>query len=340
MQALIENDKRWELYRVLGEPVRLRLLALGAEEELSVGELSELLGESQSNVSRHLSALRKLGLLSERRQGTRVLVRVPDEVASDAVVSDALSSGRQLCLAEGVLERLPALIARRDLPAREFFGRAADQAVDADAPPAELPAYLSAISWLLPRRRLAIEVGTGDGRSLEVLAPLFDRVVAIDREPAQLQRAAARLAARGHRQVELVHADLSDAERLRALPVLGQADVVFASRVVHHAPRPSDAFRALCALARPGGTVIVLDYAAHEDESMREEQADLWLGFSAAELCSYATEAGLRDAAVHVLPKEFHPVGPDAHLTWHVLVAHRRDLNTDASTDHRGEEHG
>lgn len=323
MQALIENDKRWELYRVLGEPVRLRLLALAAEEELSVGELSELLEESQSNVSRHLSALRKLGLLSERRQGTRVLVRVPDEVASDAVVSDALSSGRALCRAEGVLERLPALIARRDLPAREFFGRAANQAVEADAPPAELPAYLAAISWLLPRRRLAIEVGTGDGRSLEVLAPLFERVVAINREPAQLQRAAARLASRGHHQVELVHADLSDAERLRALPVIGQADVVFASRVVHHAPRPSDAFRALCALARPGGTVLVLDYAAHEDESMREEQADLWLGFSAAELCSYATDAGLRDAAVHVLPKEFHPGGPDAHLTWHVLVAQR-----------------
>jgi len=77
VQTLIESDKRWELYRVLGEPVRLRLLALGAHEELSVGELSELLEESQSNVSRHLAALRKLGLLRERRQGTRVLVRVP-----------------------------------------------------------------------------------------------------------------------------------------------------------------------------------------------------------------------------------------------------------------------
>jgi ArsR family transcriptional regulator len=352
VQVPIENDKRWELYRVLGEPVRLRLLALGAQEELSVGELSELLGENQSNVSRHLTALRKLGLLRERRQGTRVLVRVRDEVVADAVISDALQAGRALCNAEGVFERLPALIQHRDLPAREFFRRAGDEeAARADTLPAELPAYLRAISWLLPRRSLAIEVGTGDGRLLEVLAPLFDRVVAIDREQVQLARAAQRLAARGHRRVELVHADLSDEARLQALPVLGKADVVFASRVVHHAPRPSAAFRAFAALARPGGKILVLDYDVHEDERMREEQADLWLGFSATELCGFAQEAGLVHADVHVLPREFHPAGPDAHLTWHVLVAERplgdeaptrvTDTNViNAERDRRGEEHG
>ena len=351
MQTLIESDKRWELYRVLGEPVRLRLLALGAQEELSVGELSELLEESQSNVSRHLAALRKLGLLRERRQGTRVLVRLRSEVTADAVVNDALTAGRALCSAEGVFARLPALIERRDLPAREFFGRAAGAGVEADLPPAELPAYLAAISWLLPRRGLAIEVGTGDGRLLEVLAPLFERVVAIDREPAQLERAAARVATRGHRQVELVHADLSDTARWATLPVRGQADVVFASRVLHHAPRPGDAFGALAALARPGGSVLVLDYDAHEDERMRDEQADLWLGFSAAELCGFAQAAGLSGALVHALPRAFHPAGPDAHLTWHVLVAQRPQhagngtatraaIPNVANVDRTGDEHG
>jgi ArsR family transcriptional regulator len=133
--------------------------------------------------------------------------------------------------------------------------------------------------------------------------------------------------------------------------VLGKADVVFASRVVHHAPRPSAAFRAFAALARPGGKILVLDYDVHEDERMREEQADLWLGFSATELCGFAQEAGLVHADVHVLPREFHPAGPDAHLTWHVLVAERplgdeaptrvTDTNViNAERDRRGEEHG
>jgi len=319
--VLVDRDKRWELYRVLGEPVRLRLLALAAAEELSVGELSELLNENQSNVSRHLAALRKLGLLSERRQATRVLVKLREAVAQDAVVSDALRAGKVLCEDEGVFERLPELIQHRDSAAREFFRRSA--AADLQAVPSELPAYLSAISWLLPERALAIEVGTGDGRLLEVIAPLFERVVAIDREQTQLDRAAKRLERRGHAHVRLVRADLADEAGLRELPELGRADVVFASRVVHHAPRPSDAFRALRALARPGGSVLVLDYAAHDDESMREQQADLWLGFSADELLEFARTAGLEGAAVRALPREFHPDGPDAHLTWHVLVARR-----------------
>jgi DNA-binding transcriptional ArsR family regulator/protein-L-isoaspartate O-methyltransferase len=325
MQALIEGDRRWELYRVLGEPVRLRLLALVDAEELAIGELGDLIVESQPNVSRHLAALRKLGLLRERRHGTRVMVRLREGVANDAVVSDALAAGRTLCTNEGVFERLPALIRKRDSAAREFFGRGPGPSGTGDqvSVPAEHPAYLAAISWLLPRCDLAIEVGTGDGRLLEVLAPLFRRVVAIDREQAQLERAAVRLGQRGFGHVRLVCADLSDSSALQGLPELGQADLVFASRVVHHAPQPSAAMRALAELARPGGSVLVLDYAPHDDEAMREEQADVWLGFGADELCALAAGAGLQGAAVHELPKEFHPGGPDAHLTWHVLVAQR-----------------
>jgi len=321
-----DRDKRWELYRVLGEPVRLRLLALSSAEELSVGELSELLDENQSNVSRHLAALRKVGLLRERRQATRVLVRLNEGAVDDAVVSDALRSGRALCESEGVFERLAVLIAHRDSAAREFFGRHNAALSDLHTAPTELPAYLAAISWLLPRRALAIEVGTGDGRLLEILAPLFERVVGLDREQAQLDRAAQRLSLRGHTHVRLVRADMFDENSLASLPERGKADVVFASRVVHHAPRPSDAFKALAELVRPGGDVIVLDYAAHDDETMREQQADLWLGFASEELLEYARSAGLDEARVHVLPRQFHPVGPDAHLTWHVLSARRPEL--------------
>jgi DNA-binding transcriptional ArsR family regulator/SAM-dependent methyltransferase len=324
VHARIESEKRWELYRVLSEPMRLRLLALVAAEELSMGELGELVGESQPNVSRHLAALRKLGLLRERRQGTRVFVRLRAEIADDAVLRDALSAGRKLCEEEGVLARLPDVIRQRDAAARAFFA-ASRAPTDQIALPSELPAYLSALSWLLPRRELAIEVGTGDGRLIEVLSPMFKQVVAIDRERAQLDRAAERLRQRGHDNVELFCADLSDAPALRALPACGSADVVFASRVIHHAPRPREAFQTLAELVRPGGSLLVLDYAPHEDEEMREAQADLWLGFSVEELIAYAAAAGLRDPAVQPLPKLFHPGGPDAHLTWHVLVARRPD---------------
>ncbi|HKU38577.1 MAG TPA: metalloregulator ArsR/SmtB family transcription factor [Polyangiales bacterium] len=321
VQVPVESDKRWELYRVLAEPVRLRLLALAATEELSIGELSELLGESQSNVSRHAAALRKLGMLTERRQGTRVFVRLLAAAERDAVIHDALEAGRTLCASERVFDRVPELIRRRDAASREFFAKAKDRAEgELSDFPAELPAYLSMLSGLIPRRELAIEIGTGDGRLLEVLAPLFEHVIAVDREAAQLELAQQRMQRRGHRNVELLRADLNDAASLEHLP---EADVVIASRVVHHAPRPADALRELARRVRPGGSLLVLDYEAHDDEAMREQQADLWLGFGAAELQAHAKAAGLSELRVAALPSAFHPAGPDAHLSWHVLSARR-----------------
>ncbi|MDB4947293.1 MAG: Transcriptional regulator, ArsR family / Methyltransferase fusion, partial [Labilithrix sp.] len=94
---MIAPHTRWELYRVLAEPVRLRLLALAAEDELAIGELAGLLGESQPNVSRHLTPLKQAGLVLVRREGTRALVRIAEAAAADPVVADALASGRALC---------------------------------------------------------------------------------------------------------------------------------------------------------------------------------------------------------------------------------------------------
>ncbi|MDH5672065.1 MAG: metalloregulator ArsR/SmtB family transcription factor [Myxococcales bacterium] len=315
-------DNRLELFKVLADRTRLQLLVLAAEEELAIGELAELMEESQPNLSRQVAPLRKLGVLAERRQGTRVLVRLADGAACDPVIADALALGRQLCESNGVLSKIAPLIERRDAPSREFFARPRDPQ-ESLAFPAELPAYLAAVAPLLVEHRLAIDVGTGDGSLLEVLAPLFERVVAIDREPAQLDHARARLEARGYANVQFEVADLlDDAVDPGVLPV-GQADAVFASRLLHHAPRPALAVARLAALARPGGTVTVLDYLAHDDEGMRKDQADLWLGFSRDELRRFCSEGGLTAPRLQDIPRSFHSAGPDRHLSWCLLTARR-----------------
>jgi ArsR family transcriptional regulator len=309
---------RWELYRVLAEPVRLRLLALAAEEELAIGELAVLLSESQPNVSRHIAPLKAAGLVLARKQGTRALVRIAEAASADPVVADALESGRALCEADGSLSRIADVIRERDRVAREFFARApardpaVHQAADATA------AYVAALARLLPDRELAIDAGTGDGALVDVLAPAFERVIAVDRSEVQLERARARVTARGYDNVTLLKSELGAAE-LRASVGEG-ADVVFASRLLHHAPRPVDLVRQLAALARPGGAVVVIDYARHDDESMRDE-ADLWLGFDPAELRRFARETGLEGADVIRLPQSFCGRGKDSHLPWQVLVA-------------------
>lgn len=302
-----DTTARWELYRLLGEPVRLRLLALAAEEELAVGELAELLGESQPNVSRHLAPLRQMALLSERKQGTRVLVHLSDGALKDPVVMDALTAGRKLCERDGSLARIRDVIDARDEAARAFFARNTRE-----VPPSqpELAPYLAAFAALIPNREVAIDAATGDGSLLEVLSPIFDRVIAFDREPAQLQRARARVEARNLKNVTLIEGDI---DKVKA----PAADVVFAARFLHHAPKPAAALQSLVRLAKPGGAIVVIDYARHDDESMRE-QADLWLGFDAKELKKMTAE--LDDVVIRPLPK---PTGktPDAHLPWQVLVA-------------------
>jgi hypothetical protein len=102
------------------------------------------------------------------------------------------------------------------------------------------------------------------------------------------------------------------------------ADVVFASRLLHHAPSPERFVVELSALARPGGSLVVIDYAHHNDESMRA-QADLWLGFEPAELRRFARAAGLEDARVSPIPAAFRGRGPDAHLPWQMLVAKKQE---------------
>lgn len=326
MLSLPSQESRWQLYRLLSDPVRLRLLALAEEEELSVGELAELLDESQPNVSRHASPLRQAGLLSDRRQGARTLVRLADGALEDAVVADAVAAGRKLCTTEGRLTRIAEVVAARDLKTREFFARPVASEV---ALSEELPSYLFAFAALIEPRGLAVDAGTGDGVLLDLLAPVYERVVAIDRSEAQLARARQRIRAHGYDNVTLIEDQLDGA---RVHSAVGEgADLVVASRVLHHAPRPRATLTELSALARPGGRVLVIDYARHDDDKLSEQQADIWMGFSKQELTGFAQDAGLRDVIVTQIPAGYSRAGPDAHIEWLSLVGTRPSVRAGAS---------
>jgi ArsR family transcriptional regulator len=325
--AAADAASRWELYRLLADPVRPRLLALTSVEELGVGELAELLREGQPKISRHAAALRDAGLLTARRQGTWTLLRLAQGAADDPVVADAVRAGLASCRADGTLAKIEEVIAARDEATREFFARGGRPA--RVGPPAELAAYLAAFAPLLAHRRLAIDVGTGDGALLEVLAPVFERVIAIDRADAQLALAAERVRRRELGNVALVRGEIDGPEVRAAMKKDPGADVVFASRVLHHAPVPARAMSALVDLARPprhddrGGAVIVLDYEAHDDHTLREQEADLWLGFEPRELKRLGKAAGLVDITWQRLPAAWQGEGPDRHLGWQLLIGFR-----------------
>nr|MDQ3037741.1 class I SAM-dependent methyltransferase [Myxococcota bacterium] len=134
---------------------------------------------------------------------------------------------------------------------------------------------------------------------------------------------AERVRRRGYAHVELHEGEVDDAALRRRVRKLGGADVVFASRILHHAPQPKKLLASLADLARPGGAIVVLDYQPHEDERLREQQADLWLGFDERELAQMAHDAGLVGATVRAVPGGVRGKGPDAHVGWQVLIARR-----------------
>lgn len=326
---------RWELYRLLADATRVRLLALCAREELAVSELADLLREGQPKVSRHAATLRDAGLLVGRKQGTWLLLRAAPEAKEDPVVADAIEAGEGSCAADGTLERLADIVAARDAATREFFARGG-RPVRA-GPPDELAAYLHALAPLIESRSLAIDAGSGDGALLEVLAPVFEHVIALDRSAAQVQLARERAARRGFSNITFVCGELDGSEIRNAVTKAHNkkkrgrrgADAVFASRVLHHAAVPARAMGALVALARPasgdrpGGAVFALDYESHRDEALRAQQADLWLGFEKTELVAMARDANLNDVACSKIPPRWCGEGPDRHLVWLLLSGRR-----------------
>jgi ArsR family transcriptional regulator len=326
-----DAGSRWELYRLLADPVRVRLLALASVEELGVGELADLLREGQPKISRHAAALRDAGLVAARRQGTWTLLSLAKGADDDAVVRDAVQAGLASCRADGTLDRVEEVLQARAAATREFFARGGRPA--ASGPPAEIAAYLAAFAPLLPHRRLAVDAGTGDGALLEVLGPVYERVVGLDRSDAQLALAAERVRRRDLDNVTLVRGEIDGPEVRAALGREAGADLVFASRMLHHAPVPARALAAIVALARPprgddrGGAVVVLDYEAHEDQALREQQADLWLGFEPRELKRLAKAAGLADVHWQRLPAAWQGEGPDRHLGWQLLVGFRAEAH-------------
>jgi ArsR family transcriptional regulator len=277
-------------------------------------------------VSRHLTPLKQSGILRVRKQGTRVLVRAADACRVDPVLLDAAKSGAALANEDGSLARIPSVVHAREAAAKEYFATKTS-ANDFATLPAEHGAYVRALSFLLSHRETCIDAGTGDGGFLDLVAPAFDRVVAMDREGAQLALARERAKVRGYDHVRFVEGDVNDAKVRAAFA--HSADAVFAIRLLHHASRPADLVARLCAFCKEPsrtpararvGALVCLDYLRHEDEAMRK-QGDVWLGFEPDELRGFAEAAGFDRVSVERVPAPTR--GLDAHLPWVCMVAYK-----------------
>ena len=287
------------LFRLLGDEVRLRILRLLAAEALNVTALTGIGGTAQSGVSRHLGLLRDAGLATEERSGGYTWFRLnpairngsPGELGALGPMLDALFAQA----ADPVLRADDAKLQEVLRLRKESF--AEHGAVDETrqlVPGRSWPAWARAISYLLPHVDVA-DLGCGDGYLTIQAARWAREGIGIDRSPEMLDRAKA-LAKR--RKVSNI---VWKRGALEQLP-LGDASVEIAvlSQALHHAEDPAAALSEAARVLRPGGRVVVLDVAQHDQAWVTSALGDRWLGFKDADLKRLMTDAGFRQVDVRV----------------------------------------
>ena len=273
--------------RAAAEPTRLRLLGILAHAELTVTEITQVLGQSQPRVSRHLRLLCDAGLLDRVPEGSWVFYRLADSHVARTFV-DLLGEGDAVVTAD--LERLAAVQQTRQIAADQYFEEHAHEWNDIRSLHVPEEQVEQALLALLGEHTVGdlLDIGTGTGRVLSLLAPRAARAVGIDRSHEMLAFARAALAPAEFRHVQLRHGDMYHL----ALPARTM-DLVVLHQVLHFADDPVAVMREVARVLRPGGRLLLVDFAPHREESLRDQHAHRRLGFSTDDITHWCTAAGL-----------------------------------------------
>jgi ubiquinone/menaquinone biosynthesis C-methylase UbiE/DNA-binding transcriptional ArsR family regulator len=284
-------DELSTMLKAAGEETRLRLLALLAEAELTVTELTEILRQSQPRISRHLRLLAESGLVVRFREGSWAFFRLPEhgDKAELARTVAALLDPDDRVMARD-RERLAAVRAARATAAQAYFREHAaewDRIRRLHAADAAVEAEIQQALADRPFRSL-LDLGTGTGRMLELLGPGLERGLGIDLSLDMLALARARLDRAGLRHCSVRHGDIYDL----ALP-RDSFDVVIVHQVLHYLDDGARALREAARVLRPQGRLLVIDFAPHELEFLRDEHAHRRLGFAEETVSQWLEQAGL-----------------------------------------------
>jgi ArsR family transcriptional regulator len=285
--------------RAAAEPTRLRLLALAARGAFCVTELTEILGQSQPRLSRHLKLLCESGLLAREREGANAWFALPTgpdgalarEIAAHLAEDDAILDADRRQAARVLAERARA--------ANERFRRQGadwDEMRALDLPAAAVEAaLLSLVPDNAPTRLL--DIGTGTGRVLELLAPRVAQGLGVDASKAMLALARSRLARTG-----LTHCAVRLADMYRLPLADASFDIAVLQMVLHYAEDPAGVLAEAARVLRPTGRLIVIDLAQHERNDIVTKLAHRWPGFSDATMADLLADAGLAGGDPLVVP--------------------------------------
>ena len=299
--------------KAAGEATRLRILALLAEAELTVSDLTEILRQSQPRLSRHLRLLAEAGLVERFREGSWAFFRLGERGGADLAhtLIGRLKADDPIVARDR--ERLAGVRAGRAAAAQNYFRRHAaqwDRIRQLHVADAAVEDAIRAALTDKPIRAL-LDLGTGTGRMLELFAPDIERGLGLDLSLDMLALARARLDRSGLKHCSVRHGDIYDL----ALP-RDSFDVVIIHQVLHFLDDSARAIAEAARVLRPGGRLLVVDFAPHDLEFLREEHAHRRLGFAAEMVTQWLQSAGL-----DVLKQQTLPPGPDGKIAVSLWLA-------------------
>jgi ArsR family transcriptional regulator len=300
MDSGLDIEELTAVYKLLGDEMRLRVLALLQGNELAVGEIQKILGIGQSTLSSQLALLKEQNLVASRKEGQKVFYRIPSE------------NSRKLNLLRAALENtasakwhardrrhLQKTLLERSESSRDFFNRQA-AVQNLPSPGQTWQALAHGLMGLLSGRRV-LDLGCGSGRLARRFAAAGNLVTAVDNSEEQIRLAKADAAGPNPDFI------LASMEATGLPP--DSFDVALLSQSLHHAADPAGVIREAHRLLAPGGRLVILDLLAHEEDWLRGKFGDFWLGFAEHDLRSWTEAAGFRITHFEITPPS--PEYPD-----------------------------
>lgn len=318
-------DALVDVLKTAGEPTRLRLLVLLAAGDLTVTDLTDILGQSQPRISRHLKLLAEGGLIDRYQEGAWAYFRLKQDGRAAELARTLLSSldiGDPVLLRDG--ERLAGVKRARAEKAQAYFSVHAgdwDELRRLHVDDSEVEAELLKLIGPEPVDSL-LDLGTGTGRMLQLLADTYRRAVGIDASRDMLAVARANLDKAGVLKASVRLGDILN------LPLdAGEFDLVLIHQVLHFLVQPELALAEAARMLAPGGRLVVIDLAPHSLDYLREEHAHVRLGFSHPMMSEWLARSGLDlEKAVDLRPAGKGPQG----LTVTIWLARRPAIEVGA----------
>ncbi len=279
------------LLKAAAEPTRLRILRLLLNGEFNVTDITQLLGQSQPRVSRHIRLLTEAALIERYQEGSWVFVRAAADPAIRRFVADTLSmiADEDPQIARDS-ERAAQIRAARATYAQSYFDANAAQWDRIRALHISERDVEHAILQEIGNEPLdlLLDLGTGTGRILELTSSRARQLIGIDTNREMLKCARVRLD-----KAELSHCTVRLADIYNLPFPEGIADIVIIHQVLHFLDNPKTALAEACRVMKPGGRLILVDFAPHNLEFLREEHAHVRLGFTQAEIHTWLAECGI-----------------------------------------------